>query len=195
MIKYTEEQKKFLQEFIPDHTHPEIVEEFNKRWPIGWTINQSYAYVKNHKMNSKYSGRFKKGEVSRCKGRKFPGRKNSGQFKKGNKPKSTWKPVGTIMTRKNGYKVIKIDEPNKWIPYGQYIWEQAHGTLKENEQIIYLDGNENNCSIDNLMAVSKGVVVTLNRKNWRTDNSEVTKAYANITVLQQMMKGKQNGKN
>ena len=69
-------------------------------------------------------------------------------------------PVGTIRVSKRGRredKSIRLEiklPDHTWKPYHIYVWEQTHEKLKENERIIFLDGNPLNCDINNLFCAT-----------------------------------------
>lgn len=70
-------------------------------------------------------------------------------------------PVGTIRTHK-GYKEIKVSDDvgkhtKNWMLLHQKIWEDHHGKLANDEVVVFLDGNKENCSIENLIAIPKSM--------------------------------------
>jgi len=74
-----------------------------------------------------------------------------------------------------GYIEEKVAEPNKWRLKHQIVWEAAHGKTKKGEMIIFLDGNKENCSLENLTVISQSVNARLNQKHLRSKHPEVTK--------------------
>ena len=155
MIRYTQEEKAFLKEFIPGHTWREIQKAFEDRFrPI--ELTQIRAYIKNNHIRTGRKGHFKKGVPSWNKGISYKpgGRAIETQFKKGNIPHDHV-PVGTIVINSYGYKRIKVGEPNKWKYLHRFTWEQAHGEIPKCHIVICLDGNKQNCSLDNLACISR----------------------------------------
>lgn len=66
------------------------------------------------------------------------------------------RPVGSFQEKK-GYIRIKVAEPNKWMQYQRYIWEQNHpGQSAEGKTVIFMDGNKRNFDISNLECVERG---------------------------------------
>lgn len=49
---YTEEQRKFFEEFVPGHSGVEIVEEFNRRFNTEITYQKVRSYMKNHNLKN-----------------------------------------------------------------------------------------------------------------------------------------------
>lgn len=80
-----------------------------------------------------------------------------------------------------GYARIKID--GKWYNLSRIIWEKNYGKLSEDNLIIFSDGNKDNCSVNNLISVSRAEACIMNRKNLLFSNPELTKTGALIAKL------------
>lgn len=93
-------------------------------------------------------------------------------FKKNSIPHNLKKELSEYNDGKGG---IKIKVGKEWIPKGRYIYEKHHGKIKENEVIVFLDGNKKNFDINNLMAVSLLDVQVCGIKHLKSNNSEITK--------------------
>ena len=66
------------------------------------------------------------------------------------------RPVGSFQEKK-GYIRIKVAEPNKWMQYQRYVWEQNHpGQSAEGKTVIFMDGNTRNFDPSNLECVERG---------------------------------------
>lgn len=157
MIKYTDEEKAFMREFIPGHSHKEIRDEFERRFrPI--KCSQVAAYCKNNKIRTGHTGRFVKGQVPWSKGKHITpkGGMLRTMFKKGNRPHN-WRPVGSERINVDGYIEIKIEEPNKWMLKHRWVWQQEHGEMPKGTMIIFKDGNKLNTDIGNLMMITNGI--------------------------------------
>lgn len=64
--------------------------------------------------------------------------------------------VGSFQEKK-GYVRIKIAEPNVWMQYQRYVWEQNHpGESAEGKTVIFMDGNNRNFEPSNLECVTRG---------------------------------------
>jgi len=62
-------------------------------------------------------------------------------------------PVGTVNKTAKGF-VIKLGN-HQWRSYPKYMWEQAHNVkLGRNDRIIHMDGNKDNCALENLYLIS-----------------------------------------
>ena len=66
------------------------------------------------------------------------------------------RPVGSFQEKKN-YVRIKVAEPNVWMQYQRYVWEQNHpGESAEGMTVIFMDGNNRNFEPSNLERVTRG---------------------------------------
>lgn len=66
------------------------------------------------------------------------------------------RPVMSFQEKK-GYIRIKVAEPNTWMQYQRYIWEQNHpGESAEGKTVIFMDGNIRNFEPSNLECVTRG---------------------------------------
>jgi phage protein len=73
-------------------------------------------------------------------------------------------PVGSLQVKK-GYVQIKIAEPNQWMQYQRYVWEQHHpGESAKGMVVIFMDGNNRNFDPSNLERVSRGELTVMARK-------------------------------
>lgn len=182
----TDEQAEYLMSIIPGKSSKEIAEIFNEYTGLNLTTTQIRGWKKNHKTPSGYDTRFRAGEKPWITGRRFPGRTNSGVFKKGHEPTNRV-PVGTVVTRSE-YKWIKVKEgkiPDGWQPYHRYLWEQAYGPVPEGMVVTFKDGNTMNCCIENLMLISKSENGVINLKLGGTvkDEPELNDAIRTMAKL------------
>lgn len=92
--------------------------------------------------------------------------------------------MGSTRVDKNGYKLIKIAEPNKWALYHRRLYEEKHGEkLKKNEAIIFADGDKSNFDLDNLVKVSRANLLYLNNNKLIFDDPELTKTGVNVSKV------------
>ena len=100
-------------------------------------------------------GRFQKNHQPFNKGTKGLMKPNKTSFKKGGIPGNI-KEVGFISVRKikgTSYKWIKIAD-NIWEMLHRVIWEKHYGIIPAGFVIIFKDGNQMNCEIDNLECIT-----------------------------------------
>jgi len=192
MRRYTEEERRFFEEYVPGHTHREIHQEFCRRFqPI--ELSQVKAYLKNHRLHTGRTGYFPKGHVPANKGKKMSPelyeKAAPTMFKPGQLPHNT-DPVGTEKMLADGYIWVKIDDKPKapknvnWIQKHRKIWQEVNGPVPEGCLIIFLDGDHRNFDIDNLACVSKSQNARLNHSHLRHDDAELTKTGVIIADLQ-----------
>lgn len=179
----------FIKANVKGKSTKELTDLINEKYGEGtMTRNQVRSYLKNHKLPNGVDGRFKKGMIPSNKGKHQPttGRMAETQFKKGNRPHN-YKPVGTIVYNKDGYKVIKVSDEgrqrDKWVFLHRHNWEQEHGKIPPNHTVIFLDGNKENCSLGNLVLISCKENLEMMRQRLRTDNAELTKTGISIAKL------------
>ena len=110
------------------------------------------------------------------------------QFKKGNTPRNH-KPVGTIIIRADGYSQTKIAEPNKWQLTHHLTWEKAGNEPPKHPQVLrFKDGNQLNCTIENLELSSK--VEMMAKNSVQTLPKELRKVIHLHGVLMRTINGK-----
>lgn len=120
------------------------------------SVNNELIIVNTPEKTRDEKGRFIKGLVPWNTGRKGVRYSPATEFKKGNKPHNT-RENGTIKDRldkRTGrvYKYIKIN--NEIRLYHRYLWELSNGKIPARHVIIFIDGNNHNCSIENLECIS-----------------------------------------
>lgn len=108
--------------------------------------------------------RIKPGSISHNKGKRQSEfmspesieRTRATRFGKGHLPHNTKTDLEiSIRTDKRGvkYKYIRVALA-KWVPLHRYNWEQANGEIPPNMNLIFLDGDTMNCSLENLQLLS-----------------------------------------
>lgn len=97
-----------------------------------------------------------------------------GWFKKGGTPHNTAQ-VGTKVKDSDGYWKIKVAEPDKWEYIHRRIWEEAHGKLSRNVPVIFLNQDKDDLRLENLMAVTRGDLATINHCMKFSGDAELNK--------------------
>lgn len=179
----TKEQHEFLVANNEGRTAKEVVGLLNAKFGLSWTPEKVRTYRSNHGLISGLTGQFPKGHMPANKGKKYPGMRNSGQFKKGDRPAS-YLPVGTINYTTDSYPKIKVADPDKWEYLHRQTWEKHHGPVPDGHSVVFLDGDKTNWNIDNLACLSKSEVARLNQQHLITDDAELTKAGIGLVKLQ-----------
>lgn len=149
-IRYSLEEREFVKEnatLVRSELHKRFVERFN-RDDVAMT-NLDALRKRNGWLTGR-TGRFYKGQPKiNGSGAKCA---NKTSFKKGNK---VWneKPIGAMRTAKDDILEIKTGH-NEWRPYHRVIYEQYHGSIPENYNVTFRDGDNRNFDKANLQAVS-----------------------------------------
>lgn len=94
-------------------------------------------------------------------------------------------PIGAIR-KQGGMWFIKVDdkigkrgshdaERHNWQEYCRYVWEQHYGKIPEGYSIVFLDGNRDNCVIDNLDCVDKRTFCFMQTNHLFCEDARLTK--------------------
>ncbi len=161
--QYTAEERKFMEEYVPGHSHREIQKAFTEKF--GWEISlgQVKGYIGNHRLNKGGRGRCQKGEAGLFrfeKGTCAAGCEKT-WFRKGNMPKN-YRPVGSERINVDGYVEVKVADPNKWRLKHRVVWESVNGKIPKGFIVIFRDNDRTNTDIDNLMLIRRGTHAVLN---------------------------------
>ncbi len=107
-------------------------------------------------------GRIKKGDRpwnAGLKGWQAGGRSKDTQFKLGEKPSNTWRPIGAERTSKDGILYRKVadtgDKKADWKAAHVLVWEEHNGPVPEGRIVIFLDRDRQNFDPENLIAVTR----------------------------------------
>jgi hypothetical protein len=171
-LMFTKEQiafiKKFYRKFHPEH----VAEGLNECFNVNFTVGQVRSFAHNHGIRSGRDCRFHKGHKPWNAGTKGKGicKGNSGNFKKGSIPPNR-KPLWSERTDPDGYIWIKVPQrdphtgfPTRYMLKHAWIWEQANGKPPKGSNIIFKDGNKQNCALENLDCVPDAVLAELNHR-------------------------------
>ena len=188
--KWTEEEIEFIRQIYPYYENKEISKMVKEKFGFDVSARNLLNVRHKYKIPKKAipnSGCYRKGDVPWNKGKgmseEVKEKVKGTWFKKGEIPKNQ-RPIGSTRIDKDGYKLIKIAEPNKWALYHRYLYEKAHGEkLKKNEAVIFADGDRTNFDIDNLVKVNRTNLLYLNNNNLIFDDSDLTKAGVNVSKV------------
>lgn len=107
-------------------------------------------------------GRIKKGSEPWNKGKKgwqAGGRAKETQFKLGDRPSNTWRPIGAERTSKDGVLFRKVADTGikktDWKAVHVIAWEEEHGPLPDGYIVVFKDKNRENVAPDNLLALTR----------------------------------------
>lgn len=187
---YTDEIIGFIQENYIGTSYSIMADMVNEKFGTSFTKAQMKCFYGNHHLNSGLTGRFEKGHPPANKGRKQSEymtpesieRTKATRFKKGHTPQNH-REVGSERINVDGYIEVKVAEPKTWKLKHRVVWEEAHGEIPKGTAIRFLDGNKLNCSIDNLISVTREEHLEITRRGFVSENPEITKAVIGIAKL------------
>lgn len=183
----------FIDQHKNEYEAPYMAKLIKENFGKEYTARQ----IKNFKVNHGYTGTLT-GANNKYRPNPHKGQKGwcvpnseSTRFKNDERSWAT-APLLTIRKRPaiGNYLFIKIAEPNVWINYARYVWEQANGPLKEGEKIKFLDGNKENCALENLMIIDNQVQGKCHALGRYSDNAELTKAGILLSKIELKVEGK-----
>jgi len=199
--QWTPAQIKLLCELYPHKRTAEVAVAvghpassiYHKAAQLG--ITKTTEFIKSEASGRLLDGtkgignRFQKGHKTWNKGMK--GLQIGGvetRFAKGHKPRNH-KPVGTVVIRTDGYMQTKIAEPNVWKLTHHLVWEQAGNTPPVHPFVLrFKDGNQQNCTIENLELSSK--VEMMEKNSVQTLPPDLRKAIQLHGVLLRRINGR-----
>jgi len=182
---------EWMAAHVEGRSSAELAQMASEHFGMEITQPQIRAYKKNHKLRSGIDFRYKKGQPSHNKGKHVSPEQRAimerTMFKPGSVPANTM-PVGTVVTNTEGYKLVKVCEEgrqrDKWKFLHRQVWEAANGPVPDGCMIIFRDGDNSNCDLDNLRCVTKAVHLEMVRNGYRFSDPELTEACAKLAELQ-----------
>ena len=171
---WTKREDSFIKNNYKKYLYPEIATM------MGFTESQVANRIRHLGVKlsvkefnrRKYIHAFKKGQIAWNKGLSLPNVPNSGQFKKGHKPKNTLYNGAIVLrerTRKNGnYLFIRIKKM-KWLLLHNYLWIKYRGPIPKGKVVRFKDGNHRNCKLKNLELITRAENLERNRPEFKAD--------------------------
>ena len=151
----------------------ELTAALNKKFRAAFRVQQVKSFVHNHKINCGRTGRFEKGNVPFTAGTKGFVKPNSGNFKKGSEPANINPMYSERICARDGCMLIKVPEANPYTGAKSrykhkhvWLWEQEHGPAPDGHVITFIDADKLNVVIENLMLVTRGELLYLNRHGY-----------------------------
>lgn len=189
MHRTPEEIKQFVREHAAGTYNKDLAAMVNDRFGTNFSID-SIAEMKS--AMGVYSGidskirkgthlgpatEFKKGHIPANKGTKglYPQSGGATRFKKGHVP-ANYLPVGSERKGTDGYWLVKTADPNVWTAKHRLLWERAHGPIAKGMVVTFIDGDRDNCVLDNLDMIERNVQCRMNKLGLKGDSAELGKA-------------------
>lgn len=171
--KYNDEQMRWLADNTPTMSEKELAVAFNAKYGCNVSADSLATYVRRFigvvrttetvkTSHSKALRRFEVGDVSI-------------QSRGGRKTK-------VILTEVNGKR--------RWKPYGKYVWEQANGKIPDGWSVIFLNGDNTDCRLENLYAIGPDIMALMARNQWFSWNPDMTLTAIKLCELARLSGGK-----
>jgi hypothetical protein len=159
-IAYSQAELNWVKEnctLTAPNLHAQFCEKFNRD---DVSKDNIVSLRKRNGWKTGRSGRFEKGNIPPPSAR--PKGPNKGSFKKGMRPHNHL-PVGSKVTRSDGYIQIKTAEPNKWQLLHIMLWEKNNGPVPEGKVLSFIDDEKSNCKPENLELITRQESLQINR--------------------------------
>lgn len=195
-LKYPEGMESYIRSIAVGKKTKEIAELVSAHFGIEFSEKQCRAYKKNHDIISGVDCRFDKGHVPANKGKPMSQEQyekcRATMFKKGDVPANHME-VGEYTHTTDGYLIRKVKETGSQWERFEFVhraaWEEHNGPVPEGKMVSFLDGNKDNCDIENLVLIDNAENLEMNRSRLRFADPERTKtgvlvAKARVTVRQ-----------
>ena len=192
---YSQEMKQWLRDNVKGRSLIQLTEDFNKHFGTNFKTNQIGHLKGDLNLRNGNDTKFKKGQEANNKGQKMSEAQRKKLehtwFQKGHTPMN-FQEIGTEYVDVDGYIVTKVSR-TKWIHKQRAVWEQHHGPIPKGYVIIFLDGNTQNCDINNLRMIKRSLSQKLTNFKMRSSEPLVTQAGASIVELLDEITNKRKG--
>lgn len=159
-MRFTEEEKKFIRDNAKGINTKQLTQMLNKKFNTNYEEYKVYRWKKRNGIKSGIDTKFKIGQHPH-----------------------NYKPVGSELTKKGGYIMIKVAEPNTWKCKATYIYEQHYGKVPNGYSVVFADRNKNNFNLDNLILVKNKDKLVAKNKHLLFEDKELTKTGLLIAKL------------
>lgn len=200
---YTEEEKEFVKNNITKYFLPELVKVFNKTFSTNVTMVQLKNLKHNMKLKSglptthfgnTYNKGKKRTEEQRARMSLAGKKRVTKEFRKkmSISRRNLSKKTGYRFINNQGYVFIKVKnkacKTDNYISEARYVYEKYYGEIPKGYWVYHLDGNVSNNSIDNLIALERGIVASLNITGLKSTDKELTKLGIDILKINRKIK-------
>lgn len=190
IIPYSHDELVFI-EANRTMDRKELVQQFNAKFKRSVSLDNINGLCKRKGWLTGRDGKFKKGNVPSPNAR--PKGPNKTSFKKHNRPSNIAKVGDEVKRTKDGYTKVKIAEPNKWRMKHHLVWEEANGPIPKGTIIQFLDGNPDNCVLENLEAITRADQAPLNKAGYSKLPPEVKPTFKAVVKLQRTIRAREQG--
>ena len=188
---WSDEEKEYLKEIRKGRTYKEIVNVMSEKFNIEYTETQIGAALKRYNLTTGIDRKFKKGIHPWNKGRKGYMGANETSFKPGDVPYN-WRPVGSERVGVDGYTEVKT-ENGKWKLKHRLKYKEYYGSIPKGYVVVFANGDKSDFSKENLIAISRNKLKTMNKYKLIKNDIEGTKTgtiIADIIIKTQELRKK-----
>ncbi len=188
--KYPEGMEEYIRSVAKGKDVKEIARAVSDHFGIEFSPSRCREYKKNHGIVSGLDCRFREGHEPANKGKKMSREKyekcKATMFRKGSVPANRME-IGEYTHTTEGYLVRKVQEKGTQRERFEFVhrkvWEERNGPIPEGKMVGFLDGDKDNCSIENLVLLDRAENLELNRSGLRFSNAEFTKSGVAVAKL------------
>lgn len=199
--KYPEGMEGYIRSIAEGKGAKEIAKEVSEHFGIQFSVSQCRAYKKNHNITSGLDSRFKKGHEAANKGKKMSPEQyekcRPTMFRKGEMPANSME-IGEYTHTTDGYLIQKVQghgtQRERFEFVHRKVWEGHNGPIPEGKMVSFLDGDKDNCKIENLVLIDNSENLELNRSHLRFQNAELTKTGLAIAKVKVAARRRRGGK-
>lgn len=207
---WTNEERKILTEMYPNNYTQTISNVLNRSYSsvsaqtylMGLKKSEAFRVMELQKQAERLKivgtpGRYQKGRTPENKGKKMPTelyeKVKHTMFKKGQLPHNAyknWKEVTRKSKQGKQYWLIKLPNENKLKPKHIWLWETKNGKVAKGFNVVFKDGNQLNCIIENLECISNAEL--MNRNTIHQYPTELKKTKILINKIKSKIKQHEN---
>lgn len=204
-FRYEPEHIEYLREHAEGISNKELTRMFNEYFGTEKSTQQISGTKKRYGIKSGLDGRFQKGCVSWNKGRKVPPEvyekmKNSNTwYPKGHQPHNHL-PLNSLKKDSDygyWYRKYSMDgkkKQDRWVLVHHEIWTKAHGPIPDDCVVIFLDGNPDNLTLENLAMIKRSTHARLNQMHLRFNDQDTTRTAITHAQLKEAIIGIEKNK-
>jgi hypothetical protein len=170
--KWTDKEISYLREIANGKYISEIVELMSKKFNYTFRETQIKSTMIKYKIKNNMKNKVPKGLTPWNKGIQI-----------GNSHIHNLKSIGDEYISSEGFIMMKLDNPTRWVHKHRYLYEQTFGEIPKDKVLIFLDGNKQNLNLDNLKCITRKQLIKMNQNKLFFNNAELTEAGSELANL------------